>query len=267
MSHDASFHLLSECDTTLTAPVPKSSIALSNIELYIVDDPLESWLQEISPLWKEELEEKLASDEWVSRVGQTVSGRETRDYFYDSKRWVDRVKNHKDRLRYLIHGSYSLDSPPALLRLTLGSCQIDCDVGNIVKSSEIVSRFTSEVDLMSIDIMFLLQAAVSMSMSASEIQVNIRGQAEPIAHISDVLMAGEFAMLLPETREPFNFPFPIPTVMSLPKVYADMKCHCSGVTSSFRPTIMYGMQEAAAFANRLLPQSSLPSKKTWKKMR
>lgn len=58
MSHDASFHLLSNCDTTVTAPVPKSSIALSNIELCIVDDPLESWLQEISPLWNEELEER-----------------------------------------------------------------------------------------------------------------------------------------------------------------------------------------------------------------
>ncbi|GMI17470.1 hypothetical protein TrLO_g3643, partial [Triparma laevis f. longispina] len=263
MSHDASFHLLSNCDTTVTAPVPKSSIALSNIELCIVDDPLESWLQEISPLWNEELEERVASNEWVSRVGQKVSGRETRDYFYDSKRWIDRIKTKRAHLTYLIDGSYNLNpSPPSLLRLTLKTCQIDCDVGNSTKTREIVNTFNSTpLDLISIDVLFLLQTSVSMSMAANGISVNIRGQTEPIVHISDVQMGGDFAILMPETR--VGTTLPLPSVMSLPKIYVDMRCHCSGVSVNFRPVIMYGMQEAAAFANRLLPQSFLPENLTW----
>ena len=263
MSHDASFHLLSECDTTVTAPVPKSSIALSRIELFIVDDPLESWLQEISPLWNEELEERLASDEWISRVGQKVTGRETRDYFFDSKRWVNRIKSRRTRLRYLIGGSYSLDTPPALLCLSLESCQIDCEVGSTAESREIVRRFDSENDLTSMDIRFMLQAAVSMSMAAHGIQVSIRGQTEPLVDLSDVLMGGNFAVLLPETPPDADAEGEAPTVMSLPKVYADMKCHCSGVSVNFRPAVMYGMQEAAAFVNRLLPHSFLPENLTW----
>lgn len=185
----------------------------------------------------------MASNEWVSRVGQKISGRETRDYFYDSKRWIDRIKTKRTHLTYLIDGSYNLNpSPPSLLRLTLKTCQIDCDVGNSTKTREIVNTFNSNpLDLISIDVLFLLQTSVSMSMAANGISVNIRGQTEPIAHISDVQMGGDFAILMPETR--VSTTLPLPSVMSLPKIYVDMRCHCSGVSVNFRPVIMYGMQE------------------------
>ena len=92
--------------------------------------------------------------------------------------------------------------------------------------------------------------------------------------VLDVSMGGQVALLVPETcksgrREggPLvmmdDLEVPLEPFESLPKAYADIKCHCKEVMSGFRPSVMYGLQEVAAFASRLMPQGSLEGLSWW----
>ena len=127
--------------------------------------------------------------------------------------------------------------------------------------------------MISLDIVFLLKTAVLMSMSASHIQVHIRGQEEPVMSVQEVTMGGELAILVPDTCKfegglesvlmMDEQEISLPNFEYLPKIYADIKCHCREVLSYFRPSVMYGMQEVAAFAKRLMPQGSLEGLSWW----
>lgn len=234
------------------------------ISLEVVDDPFQSWLEFMAPIWMAELAARQVRLEQMARQVEVIM----RTYATGEAERI--AEAMEDQLR-LLHADYYLrnvqrkigvlrQSRPSILSCTVKSCE----VGAVLRPGTKADLEDLDEDPIPEEVIFDMCLKAEIKVDLSEVHARLRWSTDPLAVVDKICLEGGVVVARHATWDAYSVEQVVSIAPDLqpcrlrrsfvpPMFYLDLAVHTEGLQASYVPGFEQTLEEIGLALVKLLP--------------